>query len=272
LNQLPNGEHRSYCPTLYPALRAAEDRHFWFRARNLIIAELVKQITADLRPGYGVLEVGCGTGNVLRVLEEVCPEGVVVGMDLFAEGLQYARERTSCALVQGDINLPPFDRQFHLIGAFDLLEHLPDDVQVLRNLHRMLVPGGTLLVTGPAHPTLWSYFDEASHHCRRYRPAELKKKLIRTGYRVEYMTQYMASLFPLVLVGRWLAGGGDRGASGDVERMRDLASRELRVIPLVNSVLTWLLNKEIRMVARRRKVPIGTSLLAIARKDGGSSK
>jgi SAM-dependent methyltransferase len=261
-------EHQSYCPTLYPALVAAEDRHFWFRARNRVIAELVKQITAGLHEGYGVLEVGCGTGNVLRVLEQACPSGVVVGMDLFSEGLQYARKRTSCALVQGDINLPPFDRQFDLIGAFDLLEHVSEDEQVLRNLHRMLAPGGTLLLTGPAHMSLWSYFDVLSHHCRRYEAQELETKLVSAGYRVEYVTEYMASLYPLVWLGRWLVGRENRRDSANAERRRKLLFRELRIIPLVNGLLTWLLSREVPIIARRGKITIGTSLLAIARKDG----
>ena len=76
-------------PSSYdPHLFAIEDRHFWFRARNRIISTLVKQITAALSPGYRVLEVGCGTGNVLCVLQQVCTGGAVVGLDLFEDGLK----------------------------------------------------------------------------------------------------------------------------------------------------------------------------------------
>ena len=131
--------HHSYDQAYFEPLFAIEDRHFWFRARNRVIATVVGQITANLVPGYRVLEVGCGTGNnVLRVLEKGCKNGVVIGMDLFAEGLQYAQERTSCLLVQGDIQSPPFSIQFDMIGLFDMLEHLPDDMRVLHHLHTML--------------------------------------------------------------------------------------------------------------------------------------
>src|SRR5947207_11114283 len=106
-------------------------------ARNQIIAAVVKQLTADLAPGYRVLEVGCGTGNVLRILQRACRNGSVIGMDLFAEGLRYARERTHCPLVQGDLRSPCFGAQFDLIGLFDVLEHVPDDTHVLRDLHTM---------------------------------------------------------------------------------------------------------------------------------------
>ena len=125
-NQVPS----SYDPAYFAPLFAVEDKHFWFRVRNLMIQTLVRQVIADFPSGYRVLEVGCGSGNVLRVLEETCTRGKVVGMDLFADGLKYARKRTTCSLVQGDMQNPPFGTQFDLIGLFDVLEHLPDDKQI----------------------------------------------------------------------------------------------------------------------------------------------
>src|SRR6059036_3246571 len=97
------GDKRSYDPAWFARLADIEDRHFWFRARNEVIAALARQITRGLEPGYRVLEVGCGTGNVLRFLEKACPQGTVIGMDLFGEGLAFARRRTKCPLVQGDM-------------------------------------------------------------------------------------------------------------------------------------------------------------------------
>ena len=128
MNTVPNS---SYDRCWFAPIAKVEARHFWFRTRNKVIATVVSQITANLAPGYRVLEVGCGTGNVLRVLEQACPHGMVIGMDMFAEGLYYARQRTSCPLIQGDINKPPFAKQFDLICLFDVLEHLPDDIQAM---------------------------------------------------------------------------------------------------------------------------------------------
>jgi SAM-dependent methyltransferase len=187
-------------------------------------------------------------------------------MDLFAEGLKYAQQRTSAALVQGDMHRPPFANCFDIVGLFDVLEHLPDDKQVLNDLRGMIREDGFLFVTVPAHPGLWSYFDEASHHCRRYQPDELKHKLVETGYAVEYITQYMMSIFPLVWVGRYLAAlrkrvfGRQSGAS-----TIELATQELRPIPIVNEVLSSLLDIERRWLASGHALPLGTSLLAVAR-------
>jgi SAM-dependent methyltransferase len=225
----------------------------------------VGQITADLAPAYRVLEVGCGTGNVLQVLEQTCKNGMVMGMDLFSEGLQYAQERTSCLLVQGDIQSPPFLTHFNMIGLFDVLEHLPDDMRVLHHLHTMLAKDGILL-TVPAHPSLWSYFNEASCHCRRYTSTELEGKLEHAGYQVEYMTQYMASIFPMLWLGRWLKSLIDRRPGGRADRINASTRAELRITPVVNNLLALLLAQETRMIARRRRLPIGTSLLAIALK------
>ncbi|MBN1967158.1 MAG: class I SAM-dependent methyltransferase [Anaerolineae bacterium] len=257
--QAEKSGHASYDAAWFEPLMAAEDRHFWFRARNIILSRVISQITRQLDPGYRVLEVGCGTGNVLRVLEQACPGGTVVGMDLFAEGLAYAQQRVSCLLVQGDMHQPPFGVPFDVIGLFDVLEHLPDDHKVLRDLFDMLAPGGRLLLTVPAHQALWSYFDEAAHHCRRYELPDLQDRLTGAGYAVEYLTPYMAALYPLLRLWR-----GRRPAAN--ESAQDRSVDELRIVPVLNDVLAFALAQEARLIARRRRLPFGSSLLAVARR------
>ena len=258
--------HDSYDQAWFAQISNVEERHFWFRTRNKVIARIVSRIRAGMAPDFRVLEGGCGTGNVLRVLEQTCPRGMVVGMDLFYEGLNYARQRTSCHLVQGDIIWPPFTKEFDLICLFDVLEHLPDDMHVLLNIRRMLSQDGVLLLAVPADPSLWSYFDEASHHCRRYELAELKSKLVAAGYLVEYITHYMATIFPLVWLGRKLRSLNRKQRPSDIYGANALASTELRIMPLVNGLLYWLLCVEVSLIARRWRLPVGTSLLAVARK------
>jgi SAM-dependent methyltransferase len=261
----------SYAPSFFEALFKAEDRHFWFRARNEVIGSLVEQVVSSLSPGYRVLEVGCGTGNVLRMLEQKCPRGFVMGMDLFEEGLRFARQRISCPLIAGDAGKPPFAVQFDLIGMFDVLEHLEDDQRVLADLNRMLVPGGALLLTVPAHPELWSYFDVAACHCRRYRLEELRQKLSARGFEITYITEFMTALFPLAWVKRRLFVSQRAIAAPATQRDRDLALRELRIVPLLNGLMLLLLSLEIKWIARRRRLPLGTSILAVARKTSASS-
>ncbi len=254
-----------YDPRYFDKLAAIENRHFWFRSRNRIISGVAHRLTSGWRSGYRVLEVGCGNGNVLQCLPEACKNGTVFGMDLFEEGLRHARLRTGCPLVRGDMRQAPLRPGFQLIGLFDVLEHLLDDHQVLRDLHALLAPAGTLLLTVPARMSLWSYFDESSHHCRRYSRSELGTKLKDAGFDVVYLTEFMSLLFPLVWIGRRLSALFHGGPDGS-ERSAELSSRDLSVVPIVNEVLTILLRLEEPFVSHRWTIPIGTSLLAIARK------
>ena len=246
----------------FASLLAVEDRHFWFRARNRVISKLASQIVGGLPPGYRVLEVGCGNGNVLRHLEKACSRGTVVGMDLFPEGLEMAHRRACSALVQFDAGQLHFAPGFQLIGLFDVLEHLHDDRRTLADLLPMLAPGGALLLTVPAHAWLWSYFDEASQHVQRYELPELKGKLEEAGYRVEYASEYMTSIVPLMWCQRRLA----RFLGGSRRNVQELAQQDLRIVPVLNELLAFLLFLEARVVARRRRLPVGASLVAVARR------
>ncbi len=267
MNEATNNNHEHYDPVFFKRLAGIEDQHFWFQTRNRVIASMVQQLTASLSPGYRVLEVGCGTGNTLRVLEQACPTGSVVGMDLFAGGLHFAQERVGCSLVQGNMRTAPFQQnQFAIIGLFDVLEHFSDDVQVLRDLHPMLTDDGVVLLTVPAHASLWSYFDESSCHYRRYAPAELTRKFHAAGYTVSLQMQYMASIFPLVWVGRRLAARQKAEQTSDYDHALKLTFDELRIVPVVNEVLAWVLALEVRLIAKGYRLPFGTSLLAAARK------
>lgn len=253
-----------YDPVYFEQLSAIESRHFWFRARNRIIADAVRE-GGFVREGATVLEAGCGAGNVLAVLERVFPGGTVVGMDTFIEGLRIARRRAACPVVQADINHPPFRPSFDLIAILDVLEHLEDDTGVLETLRALLKPGGALLLTVPARRSLWSYFDEAGHHRRRYESDDLERKLVAAGYRVEYLSHFMLPLFPMVWLGRRLRALAGRDSRGGGRNPRQLTSAELRVVPVLNEILAWVLALEAVFVRRRRRLPVGTSLIAVAR-------
>lgn len=252
-----------YDPSFFDSLALVEDRHFWFRARNRLIFELSKGIASGLKPGYLVLEVGCGTGNVLRVLRKACPDGMVIGLELWFDGLRHAQRRSAGFLVQGDVRHCPFSKQFDLVGMFDVLEHIQEEQETLVALCKLLVPGGRLLLTVPAHQSLWSYFDEAAHHCRRYSAHEIRKKLTDAGFEVEFQSQFMACIFPIVWIFRKMSGLRQRRDSGNAMM---LAREEFRIVPIANGVLTALLNLEARWLARGHLLPMGTSLVVIARK------
>ncbi len=217
-----------------------------------------------MNPGYAVLEVGCGTGNVLRALQQACPDGRVVGLELWFDGLRFAGKRSGALLVQGDVRKYPFGKRFDLIGMFDVLEHVPEELETLYALREALTPDGRLILTVPAHQYLWSYFDEAAHHCRRYSPAEIRARVRDAGFHVEFISQFMACTFPIVWLWRKVSGSRQRGGS---DNAKTLAAREFRIVPVINGVLTILLKLEALWLSRGHRLPIGTSLIVVARKQ-----
>ena len=110
LTETPSASITNEAPPDFAELFAAERRHFWFRARNKLLSAVVRQLVADLADGYRLLEVGCGTGNVLRALEQVCTRGNVIGLDLYPQGLHLAGQRSDCPLVAADIHHLPVQR------------------------------------------------------------------------------------------------------------------------------------------------------------------
>jgi SAM-dependent methyltransferase len=250
-----------YDPSFFDRLAQVEDRHFWFRARNELIFRLAHRASLGLGPCKFVLEIGCGTGNVLRILEAAFPDSKVVGLELWREGLKHARTRCHADLVEGDIRKSPFGKPFDVVGMFDVLEHIAEDREALELVHRTLRPGGKLMLTVPAHQSLWSYFDEAACHCRRYSAHDLRQKLGDAGFEVEYFSQFMACLFPIVWAYRKL-----NGVRRDSKSAQERSDEEFRLIPVVNSVMHRLLRAEAGWLSRGHSLPIGTSLVAVARK------
>jgi SAM-dependent methyltransferase len=264
----PLGPRRigGYNPQHYAQLDLAEDCHFWFRGRRRALEVLLQQLTASLQPGYRVLEAGCGNGSMLATLQKACPTGQVIGMDLHFEGLRRARCRSTCPLVQGNLNQSPFRGGFTLIGMFDVLEHIPDERSALLSVYDLLLPNGLFIVMVPAHMSLWSYFDVDADHCRRYSVSYLHGRLSAAGFEVEYLTQFFSILYPLMWLTRRIRGHRQLPVDEGKVATGAVVSRELHVFSWLNELLAWLLCGEARMLARRWTLPLGTSLLALARK------
>jgi SAM-dependent methyltransferase len=162
-------------------------------------------------------------------------------------------------VVVGDVSRQPFGCFFDMVGAFDVLEHIPDDEAACRDVFRLLRPGGCFLGTVPAHPSLWSSFDEVSCHCRRYTEASLQKILTRVGFQVNFLSPFMSILYPIMLVSR--RHDKPKQAQDGAHRA---ASRDLRVIPVLNEVLRLALVPDAALLRRRVHLHWGTSLIAVA--------
>lgn len=248
----------SFHPEQFRLLREVEDHHFWFVARREVVLKVLRRFvphTAELN----VLEIGCGTGNVLRCSQQ-STRWHLTGMDIHAAALETCREDLNIPLVAASALDLPFRQCWDVIGLFDVLEHIDDDQAVLDGCRATLHPGGRLALTVPAFPFLWSSFDVTACHRRRYRRKTLVAKLGRAGFEIERATYFMCSLLPLVYVFRKLR---DRFRRSSAARSDELPI-EVRTPGVVNAPLLGLLRFE-GQILQHVDLPFGVSLLVVAR-------
>lgn len=220
------------------ALRKAEDRHFWHRARNEWIADRLRRL--GVREGHSFLELGCGGGCVSAHLSS---RGLrVVGVEGHRRLLQQAASRAPEAmfwlhdLSRGVEELP--SERFDAAGLFDVLEHLDSPLRALENALRMVVPGGLVVGTVPSMMRLWSRVDEQAGHRTRYDEGRLRALIASVGGSfVEEVEPLNRALVPLLWVRRFVMDR--KGGVGDV------SEANFRVPPkVINESMVWLLRGE----------------------------
>ena len=239
----------------FAPLAALEEAHFWFRARNELLMWALDRYCAPFR---SYLEIGCGTGYVLQGVSRSFPQAELTGSEIFTAGLQFAGRRIPRArLVQMDARRIPFEAEFDVVGAFDVLEHIAEDDAVLAQVWRALRPGGHLLLTVPQHEWLWSAADEHARHQRRYSRALLHRKVRAAGFDVVRSTSFVSLLLPVMLGSRLFA-------RRKPERYDPTA--ELRLPALLNRALYAAMQIELALVRTGLDLPAGGSRLLVARK------
>ena len=231
-----------------------EDHHWWFQGTRAVILDVAREaLTPRGEKDIRILDVGCGTGATLRALSSF---GEVHGVEPDPGAVAHCLARGLSTVVEGRAEQLPFeDNSFDVVVALDVLEHLEDDRRAMLEMKRVLREGGTLVLTVPAFPFLWSAHDEALHHLRRYRKTEILALLEVSGFRTEKCSYYNAFLFPIVAAVRLSQRFRRSGAPvrSDVQMPNSA----------VNRVLQAVLSSE-RWVLRRSVFPVGVSLIALA--------
>jgi SAM-dependent methyltransferase len=245
---------------LYSKIYQIEKDHWWYAARRAIIFDWVFRLLEPYPPTR-ILDVGCGTGyNVEYMNANGYPD--VHGLDMAPEALSFCLSRGLNKVVAGDLTDLPFaNESYEMVTALDILEHLDDDGKGLRELLRILKPGGILILFVPAFQFLWSLQDEVSHHCRRYTVNELGRKIRYTGFEITKISYANSLLFPLVWVGRIL-----------LKFLRNRVSiiSEADLSPdWSNKILERIFATE-RSLLRRVNFPVGVSILCVCLKPARS--
>lgn len=239
----------------FEKLAEVESGHFWFESRNRLLIWAMQRFAPSART---FLEIGCGTGFVMTGVQAAFPALTVSGAEYFGEGLSFAAQRNPrAAFYQMDARSIPFENEFDVIGAFDVLEHIREDEQALAQIFKALKPGGTLLVTVPQHQFLWSVVDDYSHHQRRYSRTELVSKARSAGFEIACVTSFVSLPLPLMLISRLQK-------APTLDNFDPMA--EFKISPLVNGVLTQMLTIERSLIKAGLSMPAGGSLLLTARR------
>jgi SAM-dependent methyltransferase len=243
---------------LLRATARAEARHFWFRGFRYFVTPLIRQATAGV-PAPRILDCGCGTGNNLDLLGRF---GSAYGFDLTEVGLQIGREAGRRRLVRASAATVPFrSNAFDLVTSFDVLYSLETALEraAVGEMHRILRPGGHVIVNVAALESLRGDHSVLSREIRRYDRRSLAQLLGGHGFDIVRMTYTNAVLFPPMLVARALQRR--RGL-----RSEESADQEMRVPAApINLLMTGALRVESWWV-RVANNPFGSSLLCLARK------
>jgi SAM-dependent methyltransferase len=242
-----------------------EDEHWWFATRTWAIEKWLGQL--GVRDSLEILDVGCGAGNMFHHLSRY---GHVRGIELDARPVKIAQSR-GYDVRQADASraIPFDDASFDLVTALDVIEHADDDESILREAHRVLRPGGHLLLTTPAFQWLWSFNDDLNAHKRRYTARELTARVARAGLSVERISYNFFVVFPLAAgLIIWRNRTRRRVELGSHHFQEDAYQVEMEpTSPALNSFLRGVGRLEAQMIGAMN-LPIGTSLIALARSIG----
>ena len=240
----------------YKQLEDYEKHYWWHKGKVALIRSLYEKYLGGRR-GLKMMEIGCGTGEILNLLKNW---GDVCGVDYSPEAVAVCRKRGFKNLYCQDFNdldVSGMQESFDLVLALDVLEHIRDDVRTMKKVRSILKPGGLFFVAVPAYKFLWSTHDEALHHLRRYHSLEINQKLKDSGFKILKSTHFVATLFvPIAFV---------RLLNNFVRRRAYPKTHYLPLPERINDILFKILLVETKLI-NYVNLPVGTTLTVVAKK------
>jgi SAM-dependent methyltransferase len=231
--------------------RTLWERHWWWRSREFLLRREIERAARDDRIER-ILDVGCGDGLFFDFL----------GRFGSVEGIEADARRVNDPFRREQIRVMEIDRDFRseipydLIVMLDVLEHIQDDIGVLKALRSSLKPGGRYILTVPALPILWSRHDEANGHFRRYTKTTLREALHDAGFQISKIKYFYFWTVAPMLLRRFVSPAGEGEAA--------IENYAVAVPPApINKFMEMMSNCE-HVLGRIAPPPIGGSILAIA--------
>jgi len=239
-------------------MRSVEDHYWWYQALRSHVASAIEPDA----PRFSLLDAGCGTGGMLKVVRQNFPAADLTGVDRSTHALELTAGReTGAKLIPASVQELPFpENSFDFVLSLDVLSAIGlDDSLAVHEMHRVLRPGGRLVLNVAALEFLKGAHDCAVDADRRYTRRQLRTLLEGANFRVERVSYWNATLTPPIALFRWLSRARGRA---------DQPRSDFRPLPaILNSVLQRVAALELS-ASRHVSLPFGTSLFAVARKNG----
>ena len=266
----PRHRDEEYAEAGFDQLIRMQRGHFWYSGRHKLLLNVLRNEFAarfDKSGGRGAIDMGGGCGGWLEYLHRhdanLFQELALGDSSMRALALSGPVVGSFAARYQIDLLDLAWSERWDTVFLLDVLEHIPDHQEVLRQVRKSLRPGGLLFVTAPALKLFWTYNDNLSQHQRRYCKRDFRDLARQCGLELLRTDYFMFFLSPALLLARLLSRPR---ASATPEQLRDFMARSHRIpAQPINSVLTKIFSIEASLVNKVR-FPWGTSILAVFRR------
>lgn len=250
----------------FETLFSMQERHFWYRGRHRFLLHALDRHRPKTGEPMAAIDLGGGVGGWVRYLAQ--RRSSLYRTLALADSSRTALRMAGGALpdsvsrYQIDLmNLGWHDR-WDVAFLLDVIEHLPDDVQAMRQARAALKPGGLLFVTTPAFQQFWSYNDELACHLRRYTREDFARLAKQSDLELVDARYFMFFLSPVYLLAR--KGKVIEGMTEDQKQA--LLEKTHRILPpLLNLPLSAIFAAETPL-GHSVRFPWGTSILGAFRK------
>lgn len=244
--------------------------HFWYRGRHQLLLNALRR---EVRANFGgsqslhAIDLGGGCGGWLEYLrhhEAGMFQSLALG-DSSIRALMLAEPVVGAFAERYQIDLLDltWKNEWDVVFLLDVLEHIPDHVEVLRQIRNAMKPGGLLFVTTPALNFFWTHNDDLARHQRRYSKADFRRLVREMDLELVRADYFMFFLSPALMLYRMLVRPHKTATP---EELQEYLWRSHQVPgKLVNSILTQVFLAEAVLV-NHVAMPWGTSILAVFRK------